>query len=349
MIETPLIPEFDAAVRAYAKLSKAGPDTPSPCAPPRLKTCPTPRLPVSGETFLNVSGADDVVHRISKPSRRCGDRAIAYRAPRQARRSLLSAGAVDGALDVGASGVLFTLDTELDSAMRCSSPAVMASANGRWAPSIRTSSVYKPTLRAGKQASLRRQRGAKQQRMVYSSKPGERVRIEETPAADRAKFCISDADVHELSKQALVIEQHYERPMDIEWAKDGITGKIYIVQARPETVKSRGRAAQIERYHLKARGEVLCEGRAIGQKIGAGTAKVIRSIKDMNRLQAGDVLVADMTDPDWEPIMKRASAIVTNRGGHCHAAIIARELACPVVGTGNGSNDSDGAEDVFAP
>jgi pyruvate,water dikinase len=177
--------------------------------------------------------------------------------------------------------------------------------------------------------------------MVYSSKPGERVRIEETPAADRAKFCISDHDVQELSRQALTIEEHYGRPMDIEWGKDGNSGKIYILQARPETVKSRARATQIERYHLKAPGEVLTQGRAIGQKIGAGTARVVRSVKDMNRVQAGDVLVADMTDPDWEPVMKRASAIVTNRGGRtCHAAIIARELGIPaVVGCGTATSD----------
>jgi pyruvate,water dikinase len=197
--------------------------------------------------------------------------------------------------------------------------------------------VFKPTLKAGKPAVLRRSLGAKQQRMVYSNKPGERVRVEETPAADRHRFCISDGDVQELAKQALVIEQHYKRPMDIEWAKDGITGKLYIVQARPETVKSRAHATQLERFHLNEKGKVLAEGRAIGQKIGAGKARVIRSLADMNKVQQGDVLIADMTDPDWEPVMKRASAIVTNRGGRtCHAAIIARELGVPaVVGTGN--------------
>ena len=143
--------------------------------------------------------------------------------------------------------------------------------------------------------------------------------------------------MQELAKQALVIEQHYGRPMDIEWAKDGVSGKLFIVQARPETVKSRGHATQIERYTLQQRGDVVAEGRAIGQKIGSGTARVVRSLADMNRVQPGDVLVADMTDPDWEPVMKRASAIVTNRGGRtCHAAIIARELGVPaVVGTGN--------------
>jgi pyruvate,water dikinase len=173
--------------------------------------------------------------------------------------------------------------------------------------------------------------------MVYSDVPGERVRTEDTPANLRAKFSVTDADVQELAKQALVIEKHYGRPMDIEWGKDGNTGKLYILQARPETVKSRAQATQIERYTLGQRGPVLAEGRAIGSKIGSGTARVVRSLADMERVQPGDVLVADMTDPDWEPVMKRSAAIVTNRGGRtCHAAIIARELGVPaVVGTGN--------------
>src|SRR5690606_2802257 len=179
--------------------------------------------------------------------------------------------------------------------------------------------------------------GSKAIRMVYSDKPGERVRTEDTPAELRNRFSLSDEDVQELARQALTIEQHYGRPMDIEWAKDGVSGKLFIVQARPETVKSRGHANEIERITLEKRGEVIAEGRAIGQKIGAGTARVVRTLQDMDRVQPGDVLVADMTDPDWEPVMKRASAIVTNRGGRtCHAAIIARELGVPaVVGTGN--------------
>jgi pyruvate,water dikinase len=207
--------------------------------------------------------------------------------------------------------------------------------------------VFKPTLKAGKPALLRRSLGAKQQRMVYSDKPGERVRIEDTPAELRNRFCVSDEDVQELAKQALVIEQHYGRPMDIEWAKDGNTGKLYIVQARPETVKSRAHATQLERFQLNEKGKVLAEGRAIGQKIGSGKARVVKSISQMHEFQNGDVLVADMTDPDWEPIMKRAAAIVTNRGGRtCHAAIIARELGVPaVVGTGNALQTiPDGAE-----
>jgi pyruvate,water dikinase len=173
--------------------------------------------------------------------------------------------------------------------------------------------------------------------MVYSDVPGERVRNEDTPDALRNRFSIDDADVEELARQALKIEQHYGRPMDIEWAKDGQSGKLYIVQARPETVKSRARPNQIERYHLAERGPAICEGRAIGQKIGSGKARIVRTLAEMDKVQPGDVLVADMTDPDWEPIMKRASAIVTNRGGRtCHAAIIARELGVPaVVGCGN--------------
>jgi len=347
VIETPLIPEFDTAVReAYRQLcDKAGTKD---CAVAVRSSATAEDLPDASfagqqETFLNVSGADDVIHKVKEVfASLYNDRAIAYRVHHGFKHEdvFLSAGVqLMVRSDVGASGVLFTLDTE--SGFR---DAVFVTASYGLGEMVVQGAVnpdefyvYKPTLRAGKPAILRRQIGAKQQRMVYSDKPGERVRIEDTPAADRARFCISDADVQELAKQALVIEQHYGRPMDVEWAKDGNSGKVYIVQARPETVKSRARATQVERFQLKARGKVLAEGRAIGQKIGAGTARVIRSLKDMNRVQAGDVLVADMTDPDWEPVMKRAAAIVTNRGGRtCHAAIIARELGVPaVVGTGH--------------
>ncbi|NLW97808.1 MAG: phosphoenolpyruvate synthase, partial [Xanthomonadaceae bacterium] len=207
--------------------------------------------------------------------------------------------------------------------------------------------VYKPTLKAGRHAILRRTLGAKAIRMVYSDTPGERVRTEDTPGELRNRFSLSDEDVHELARQAVTIEQHYGRPMDIEWAKDGVSGKLFIVQARPETVKSRAKATQIERYSLNERGKVIAEGRAIGNKIGSGVARVVRRLEDMERVQPGDVLVADMTDPDWEPVMKRSAAIVTNRGGRtCHAAIIARELGVPaVVGTGNALEAiEDGAE-----
>ena len=348
VIDTPLIPEFDAAVRAaYAKLCKdAGAENVAVAVRSSATAEDLPDASFAGqqETFLNVSGADDVVHKIKEVfASLYNDRAIAYRVHHGYAHEdvFLSAGVqLMVRSDVGASGVLFTLDTE--SGFR---DAVFVTASYGLGEMVVQGAVnpdefyvYKPTLRQGKPAILRRQIGAKQQRMVYSSNPGERVRIEEVPANDRVAFSISDEDVHELARQSLIIEQHYGRPMDVEWAKDGNTGKVYIVQARPETVKSRARATQIERYQLHERGPVLAEGRAIGQKIGSGKARVIRSLKDMARVEAGDVLVADMTDPDWAPVMKRAAAIITNRGGRtCHAAIIARELGVPaVVGTGDG-------------
>ncbi|HST28339.1 MAG TPA: phosphoenolpyruvate synthase [Rudaea sp.] len=356
VIDTPLIPAFDKAVRsAYAQLcEKSGVANTSVAVRSSATAEDLPDASFAGqqETYLNVSGADDVIHRVKEVfASLYNDRAIAYRVHHGFAHEdvFLSAGVqLMVRSDIGASGVLFTLDTE--SGFR---DAVFVTASYGLGEMVVQGAVnpdefyvYKPTLKLGKPAILRRQVGAKQQRMVYSTKPGERVRIEDVPATDRAKFCITDADVHELAKQSLVIEQHYGRPMDIEWAKDGNSGQLYIVQARPETVKSRARAAQIERFQLKGKGKVLAEGRAIGQKIGAGTARVIRSLADMSRVQAGDVLVADMTDPDWEPVMKRAAAIVTNRGGRtCHAAIIARELGVPaVVGTGDAlSKIPDGA------
>jgi len=347
VIDTPLLPEFDAAVRgAYRKLcADAGADAVSVAVRSSATAEDLPDASFAGqqETFLNVSGEDEVIHKVKEVfASLYNDRAIAYRVHHGFKHEdvFLSAGVqLMVRSDVGASGVLFTLDTEsgFRDAVFITGSYGLGEMVVQGAVNPDEFYVYKPTLREGRPAILRRQIGAKQQRMVYSSTPGERVRIEETPAADRARFCISDADVHELARQALTIEQHYGRPMDVEWAKDGLTGKLYIVQARPETVKSRARATQIERYQLRERGPVLTEGRAIGQKIGAGTARVIRSLADMSRVQPGDVLVADMTDPDWEPVMKRASAIVTNRGGRtCHAAIIARELGVPaVVGCGN--------------
>src|SRR5574337_1128360 len=295
------------------------------------------------ETFLNVTGIEDVLHKVKEVfASLYNDRAIAYRVHQGFKHEevFLSAGVqLMVRSDIGASGVLFTLDTE--SGFR---DVVFVTASYGLGEMVVQGAVnpdefyvFKPTLRASKHAVLRRNLGAKQQRMVYSDKPGERVRIEATPDELRRKFCISDADVESLAKQALIIEEHYQRPMDIEWAKDGKTGKLYIVQARPETVKSRAHATQLERFQLNEKGKVLAEGRSIGQKSGAGTARVIRSLDRMSEFKQGDVLVADMTDPDWEPIMKRAAAIVTNRGGRtCHAAIIARELGVPaVVGCGD--------------
>ncbi len=352
VIDAPLQPDLDQDIRtAYAKLcaENAGNSGGGGELAVAVRSSATaedlPDASFAGqqETFLNVTGADDVVRKVKEVfASLYNDRAIAYRVHHGFKHEdvFLSAGVqLMVRSDVGSSGVLFTLDTE--SGFR---DVVFITASYGLGENVVQGAVnpdefyvFKPTLKQGKPAILRRSLGSKQIRMVYSDQPGERVRNEDTPANLRNTFSVSDEDVHELARQSLIIEQHYGRPMDIEWAKDGVSGKLFIVQARPETVKSRGHATQIERYNLEKRGTIVAEGRAIGQKIGAGVARVVRSLDDMSRVQPGDVLVADMTDPDWEPVMKRASAIVTNRGGRtCHAAIIARELGVPaVVGTGD--------------
>ena len=359
LVETPLLPDLDIAVRAaYQKLcEQAGSNNIAVAVRSSATAEDLPDASFAGqqETFLNVVGADDVILKMKEVfASLYNDRAIAYRVHQGFAHEdvFLSAGVqLMVRSDVGSSGVLFTLDTEsgFRNVVFVTSSYGLGEMVVQGAVNPDEFYVYKPTLNAGKPAILRRQIGAKQQRMVYSDQPGERVRIEETPAADRNRFSLSDEDVHELSRQSLVIEDHYQRPMDIEWAKDGNTGRIYIVQARPETVKSRTRPTQIERYNLLQKGTaVLAEGRSIGQKIGAGKARVVRSIKDMARVEPGDVLVADMTDPDWEPIMKIASAIVTNSGGRtCHAAIISRELGIPcIVGTRNATEQIKSGKEV---
>ncbi|AXA84014.1 phosphoenolpyruvate synthase [Lysobacter oculi] len=358
VMDAPLQPELDADIRTAYKQMCDENGVPDMAVAVRssatAEDLPDASFAGQQETFLNVTGADDVVRKVKEVfASLYNDRAIAYRVHHGFAHEdvFLSAGVQQMVRsDVGASGVLFTLDTEsgfrdvvfVTSSLGLGEMVVQGAVNPD------EFYVYKPTLKAGKPAILRRALGSKQLRMVYSDVPGERVRTEDTPAELRNAFSINDADVHELAKQALVIEQHYGRPMDIEWAKDGISGKLFIVQARPETVKSRAKATQIERYALQQRGEVICEGRGVGQKIGAGVARVVRSLEDMSRVQPGDVLVADMTDPDWEPVMKRAAAIVTNRGGRtCHAAIIARELGVPaVVGTGNALDTIRDGEEV---
>ncbi|WP_355603292.1 phosphoenolpyruvate synthase [Xanthomonas cannabis] len=348
VIDAPLQPELDRDIRtAYDKLcaeNGGGEVAVAVRSSATAEDLPDASFAGQQETFLNVTGADDVVHKVKEVfASLYNDRAIAYRVHHGFKHEdvFLSAGVqLMVRSGVGSSGVLFTLDTEsgfrdvvfVTSSFGLGEMVVQGAVNPD------EFYVYKPTLTAGKPAILRRSLGSKAIRMVYSDVPGERVRIEDTPVELRSTFSISDEDVQELSKQALVIEKHYGRPMDIEWAKDGVSGKLFIVQARPETVKSRSHATQIERFSLEAKdAKILVEGRAVGAKIGSGVARVVRSLEDMNRVQAGDVLIADMTDPDWEPVMKRASAIVTNRGGRtCHAAIIARELGVPaVVGSGN--------------
>lgn len=358
IVDTALPADLEQAIRdAYAKLCKDAGATDIAVAVRSSATAedlPDASFAGQQETFLNVAGIDDVLHKVKEVfASLYNDRAIAYRVHQGFKHEdvFLSAGVqLMVRSDVGASGVLFTLDTEsgFRDVVFVTGSYGLGEMVVQGAVNPDEFYVFKPTLREGKPAVLRRSLGAKQQRMVYSSQPGERVRIEETPVQDRHRFCIDDADVEELSRQALVIEKHYGRPMDIEWAKDGHTGKLYIVQARPETVKSRSHATTLERFQLNEKGKVLTEGRAIGQKIGSGKARVIRSLADMNKVQPGDVLVADMTDPDWEPVMKRAAAIVTNRGGRtCHAAIIARELGVPaVVGCGNALDTIPDGTDV---
>ncbi|RRW42411.1 phosphoenolpyruvate synthase [Pseudomonas luteola] len=305
------------------------------------------------ETFLNIRGVDNVIRAAKEVfASLFNDRAIAYRVHQGFDHKLvaLSAGVQRMVRsETGAAGVMFTLDTEsgfrdvvfITGAYGLGETVVQGAVNPD------EFYVHKSTLEAGRPAILRRNLGSKAIKMIYGeeAKAGRSVKTVDVESAERARFSITDDEVTELAKQALIIEKHYGRPMDIEWAKDGDDGKLYIVQARPETVKSRASATVMERYLLKEKGQVIVEGRAIGQRIGAGPVKVIRDVSEMDRVMPGDVLVSDMTDPDWEPVMKRASAIVTNRGGRtCHAAIIARELGIPaVVGCGNATERlSDG-------
>jgi len=298
------------------------------------------------ETFLNIHGLDHVKQRIREVfASLFNDRAIAYRVHQgfAHRHVALSAGVQRMVRsDRAASGVMFTLDTEsgFRDAVFITSSYGLGEMVVQGAVNPDEFYVYKPTLAAGRPAILRRTLGHKAIRMVYAPEgSAEPVVTEDVPEAERLRFSLTDAEVTDLARQAVLIEQHYGRPMDIEWAKDGLDGRIYIVQARPETVQSRS-GQVIERYVLKARGELLTSGRSIGHRIGSGIAKVIASATDMNRVEPGDVLVTDMTDPDWEPVMKRAAAIVTNRGGRtCHAAIIARELGVPAVVGCNDATD----------
>ncbi|MBN9195009.1 MAG: phosphoenolpyruvate synthase [Microbacterium sp.] len=307
------------------------------------------------ETFLNIGGIDDVLQAISRVfASLYNDRAIAYRVHHgfDHHDVALSAGVQRMVRsDIGASGVLFTVDTEsgFDQAVFITSSYGLGEAVVQGAVNPDEFYVYKPALRAGRPAILKRQVGEKAVAMRYTdgTRVGASTAFEDVPLADRRLFSITDAEVEELARHALVIEGHYGRPMDVEWARDGLDGKLYILQARPETVVSRADGNVMRRFVLRERGEVLVAGRAIGQKIGAGAVRVLSDIGQMDQFRPGDVLVADMTDPDWEPIMKRASAIVTDRGGRtCHAAIIARELGIPaVVGTGSATRDLvDGTE-----
>jgi len=344
ILATPLPTAFGRAVSAQLASMSAGAEIAVAVrSSATAEDLPEASFAGQQETFLNVRGEAAVfaaMHEVFASL--FNDRAISYRVHQGFDHAAvaLSAGVQHMVRsDLGASGVMFTLDT--DSGFR---DVVFITASWGLGETVVQGAVnpdefylYKPALRAGRHAVLRRNLGGKAIKMVYAPPDSaERVRTVEVPAADRRRFCLEDADLVQLAHQALIIEEHYRRPMDIEWARDGASGTLYILQARPETVQSRG-GRSIQRYALKSRSRVLAEGRSIGQRIGAGPARVVKDAGEMARVQSGDVLVADMTDPDWEPVMKRAAAIVTNRGGRtCHAAIIARELGIPaVVGCGD--------------
>jgi pyruvate, water dikinase len=345
ILATPFPPEIEKAVREeLRKMSNGQEIAVAVRSSATAEDLPEASFAGQQETFLNVRGEAAVLKAMHEVfASLFNDRAISYRVHQNFDHNAvaLSAGVQHMVRsDLGASGVMFTLDT--DSGFR---DVVFITASYGLGETVVQGAVnpdefyvYKPTLRAGKQAILRRNLGGKAIKMIYApAGSAERVVTVDVPQADRARFSLSDEDINALARQALIIEEHYKKPMDIEWGKDGATGKIYILQARPETVQSRA-GRTIQRFSLKsARSKVLASGRSIGQRIGSGRARVIRNVEEMARVQAGDVLVADMTDPDWEPVMKRASAIVTNRGGRtCHAAIIARELGiAAVVGCGN--------------
>ena len=347
ILATPLPPAFAAAVSAELRRLSGGAGSGDGAVAVRssatAEDLPEASFAGQQETFLNVRGEAAVLQALHEVfASLFNDRAIAYRVHQGFDHTAvaLSAGVQHMVRsDLGTSGVMFTLDT--DSGFR---DVVFITASWGLGETVVQGAVnpdefylYKPALRAGRHAVLRRNLGGKAIKMVYApAGSAERVATVEVPEAERRRFCLDDAELVTLARQALLIEEHYGRPMDIEWARDGANGTIYILQARPETVQSRA-GRTIQRYALKGHSRVLATGRSIGQRIGAGAARIIRNAGEMARVQSGDVLVADMTDPDWEPVMKRAAAIVTNRGGRtCHAAIIARELGIPaVVGCGD--------------
>lgn len=300
------------------------------------------------ETFLNVVGIEDVLHKMKEVfASLYNDRAISYRVHKGFAHAdvALSAGVQRMVRsDLGSAGVMFTIDTEsgFKDVVFVTSSYGLGETVVQGAVNPDEFYVHKPALRGGKTSIIRRNLGSKLIKMEFSTadekaKSGKLVKMVDTPTELRNRYSLTDADVAELASYALTIEEHYGRPMDIEWGRDGVDGKLYILQARPETVKSQQEGKAEQRYKLKGQGTVLAEGRAIGQKIGTGPVRLVSNIAEMDKVQPGDVLVTDMTDPNWEPVMKRASAIVTNRGGRtCHAAIIARELGIPaVVGCGD--------------
>ncbi|PMR71761.1 phosphoenolpyruvate synthase [Billgrantia endophytica] len=358
VIDTPLPPAFEAALgEAYDRLATQHPNLKAAVrSSATAEDLPDASFAGQQETFLNIEGFDNIkraVHEVFASL--FNDRAISYRVHRgYAHENVALSAGIQKMVrsETGASGVMFTLDTE--SGYR---DAVFVTASWGLGETVVQGAVnpdefyvHKPTLAAGRPAVLRRNLGSKLIKMVYGqdASAGKSVDTIDVPLKDRARFCINDEQVMALARQAMTIEDHYGRPMDIEWALDGDDNELYIVQARPETVVSQLEGGKLERFHLKEKGRTLVTGRAIGQRIGRGAVKVVFSPDDMGKVKPGDILVTDMTDPDWEPIMKRASAIVTNRGGRtCHAAIIARELGIPaVVGCGDATDILEDGRDV---
>lgn len=345
VIDTPFTPQFEKDIRdAYLTLSEGESEASFAVrSSATAEDMPDASFAGQQETFLNVQSIDAILVAIKHVfASLFNDRAISYRVHQgyDHRGVALSAGVQRMVRsDLASSGVMFTIDTEsgFDQVVFITSAYGLGEMVVQGAVNPDEFYVHKPTLAKGLPSIVRRNLGSKKIQMVYadSVEHGKQVRIEDTPESLRNRFSLTDHEVQELAKQAVLIERHYGRPMDIEWAKDGHNGRLYIVQARPETVRSNQQV--MERYQLNESGSVIIEGRAIGHRIGTGAVKVIHNLSEMDRIEAGDVLVTDMTDPDWEPIMKKASAIVTNRGGRtCHAAIIARELGIPaVVGCGD--------------
>ena len=353
ILETPFPAELEADIKAaWDKLvADAGTDQISVAVRSSATAEDLPDASFAGqqETFLNIQGLENVkeaMHHVFASL--YNDRAISYRVHKGFAHDVvaLSAGVQRMVRsDSGASGVMFTMDTEsgFDQVVFVTASYGLGETVVQGAVNPDEFYVHKPTLRAGRPAILRKTMGSKLIKMVFTdtAETGKSVQVVDVDEAERKRFSISNEEITELAKYALIIEEHYGRPMDIEWGRDGLDGKLYILQARPETVKSQEeRNSTLRRYRIENKSTVLCEGRAIGQKVGQGTVRLIKSAAEMDQVQPGDVLVTDMTDPDWEPVMKRASAIVTNRGGRtCHAAIIARELGIPaVVGCGNATD-----------
>ena len=353
ILETPFPAELEADIKAaWDKLvADAGTDQISVAVRSSATAEDLPDASFAGqqETFLNIQGLENVkeaMHHVFASL--YNDRAISYRVHKGFEHDVvaLSAGVQRMVRsDSGASGVMFTIDTEsgFDQVVFVTASYGLGETVVQGAVNPDEFYVHKPTLRAGRPAILRKTMGSKLIKMVFTdtAETGKSVQVVDVDEAERKRFSISNEEITELAKYALIIEEHYGRPMDIEWGRDGLDGKLYILQARPETVKSQEeRNSTLRRYRIENKSTVLCEGRAIGQKVGQGTVRLIKSAAEMDQVQPGDVLVTDMTDPDWEPVMKRASAIVTNRGGRtCHAAIIARELGIPaVVGCGDATD-----------